>query len=229
MDQAHGKVRRGRVAGAVLLGCLAGACSGSDSDAEPGAPAFAHLPYAQSVVSFTPGEGSGFGEDELPSVVLGPPDGKGESAGSLDVLSLGAGGEIVLAFGERTLVDGPGPDLVVFENAFFAGGDPTMSFAEPGEVAVSADGEEFVAFDCQSDGDETGRFPGCAGATPTLAYDPEEVIPLVPELTGGDAFDLEAIGVSEARYVRIRDVSKAGAAPIAGFDLDAVGLVNTLE
>src|SRR6185503_4202639 len=36
------------------------------------------LPYARELVSFGPGEGAGFGDDELPAVVLGPPDGRGE-------------------------------------------------------------------------------------------------------------------------------------------------------
>jgi len=53
--------------------------------------------------------------------VLGPPRGK-PGAGSLHVLSLGVGGEIVLGFG-GSIVDGDGPDFVVFENAFFIDGD----------------------------------------------------------------------------------------------------------
>ena len=46
-------------------------------------------PHAERVVSFTPGDAAGFGSDAMPGVVLGPPLGRGESAGSLDVLSLG--------------------------------------------------------------------------------------------------------------------------------------------
>ena len=49
-------------------------------------------------------------------------------------------------------MDGPGPDFIVFENAFFrstAPTDPNQAynvFAEPGSVAVSADGVTFVEF-----------------------------------------------------------------------------------
>ena len=37
------------------------------------------------------------------------------------------------------------------------------------------------------------------------------------------------LGISRARYVRVRDVSGEGAAPSAGFDLDAVGIVTAFE
>jgi hypothetical protein len=220
-----------RISFAVVgaLACVVAGC-GSDSDpAGTGEDPLARLPYAREVVSFSPGEGAGFGEDKLPDVVLGPPHGKGLAGGSLDVLSLGTGGEIVLGFGDRAIVDGPGPDFVVFENAFYAGGDPTAVFAEPGEVSVSADGLDFVSFDCEAAGDAIGGYEGCAGVTPTLAFDPEQLVPLDPTESGGDAFDLEGLGLSEVRYVRIRDVSGESAGPNAGFDLDAVGIVNASE
>jgi hypothetical protein len=183
------------------------------------------LPYAREVVSFAPGEGAGFGAKGLPGIVLGPPKGEGDSAGSFDVLSLGVGGEIVLGFGGRSIIDGPGPDLVVFENAFYAGGDPTQPFAEPGEVALSDDGETFIAFECVGDAD-AGTYRGCAGVRPTLAYDPIAVAPIDLELTGGDSFDLAELGLERARFVRIRDLSSEGTEPTAGFDLDAVGLIH---
>jgi hypothetical protein len=174
-------------------------------------------------VRFDPGEGAGFGAELLPEVVLGPPRGAGKEAGSLDVLSLGVGGEIVVAFGERELLDGPGPDLVVFENPFFPSGDETRVYAEPGEVAVSEDGESFVAFACDAEGD---LLAGCAGKTPTAVYDPILIDPIDPGLTGGDAFDLAMLGLTRAAFVRIRDRSREGAGNTAGFDLDAVGIIH---
>jgi hypothetical protein len=71
-----------------------------------------------------------------------------------------------------------------------------------------------------------GRFAGCAGVTPTLAYDADGAVPLDPAVTGGDTFDLADVGLARARFVRVRDVSNAGATPSAGFDLDAVGIFN---
>jgi hypothetical protein len=184
------------------------------------------LPYAREIVSFEAGDGAGFGEDALPDVVLGPPDGRGELSGSLDVLSLGKGGNIVIGFGELGIADGEGADFVVFENAFWPGGDPALVFAEPGEVGVSEDGSEWHVFACDAAGDGNGRFEGCAGWTPTLEYDANTSVPLDPAVTGGDAFDLADVGLGRARFVRITDVSNAGAEPTAGFDLDAVGVVN---
>ncbi|MEO1338440.1 MAG: cell surface protein, partial [Myxococcota bacterium] len=93
------------------------------------------LPYATEVVSFEPGPGAGFGQAGLPEVVLGPPMGLGVGAGSIDVLSLGVGGSIVLGFA-APIIDGPGPDFVVFENPFFIGGASDALFAELGRVSV---------------------------------------------------------------------------------------------
>jgi hypothetical protein len=182
------------------------------------------LPYARAVVSYTPGASAGYGQDRLPGVVLGPPDGKGTSVGSLDVLSLGMGGEIVLDLG--AIADGPGADLVVFENAFWANDEPAGVFAELGEVAVSTDAVSWRTFACDPTRDGRTAWPGCAGWSPTLAYDPFAMAPLDPARTGGDAFDLATVGLTAARYVRVRDLATDGTPPTAGFDLDAVGVVH---
>jgi hypothetical protein len=197
-------------------------------DALPDPAPDPNLPYATRLVSFTPGPGAGYGQDKLPNVVLGPPSGGGTQHGSLDVLSLGKGGSIVLGFDRYAIVDGPGPDLLVFENPFWPNDDPSKVYAEPGEVSVSEDGETWATFPCDAAGDGAGHFAGCAGVTPTLVYDAETIIPLDPAVTGGDGFDLADVGLVTARFVRIRDVSDRGEAPTAGFDLDAVGIVNTL-
>ena len=176
--------------------------------------------FAAAVTAFHPGEGAGYGADAFPQVVLGPPvPPEAERTGSLDVLSLGAGGSIVLKMG-APIVDGAGPDFVVFENPFVIASGGV--FAEPGEVAVSADGETFAAFACDPAEDPSG----CAGETPTAvavgggaAADPLAL--------GGDAFDLAALGLAEAMYVRITDRGTNTAAPAAGFDLDAVAAVNS--
>jgi hypothetical protein len=213
--------------GAACAGSLTG-CAADASSAPPATNGEPAAPYATEIVSFEPGSGAGFGQDELPHVVLGPPHGKGRAAGSLDVLSLGEGGSIVLGFGPKSIVDGDGPDFIVFENAFWAGADPAAVFAEPGEVSVSADGERWESFSCAAAGEGEGRFPGCAGWTPALGYDPASPT-LDPAVTGGDAFDLAELGLVEARFVRVRDVSETGAPPTAGFDLDAIGVVNASD
>lgn len=178
------------------------------------------LPYATEVIQFTPGLNAGFGESDFPQVVLGPPGGKGNEQGSLNVLSLGVGGEIVLGFGNRNIVDGEGVDFVVFENPFAIGGNLEKPFAELAQVAVSMDGENWTSFPCSIDSEYP--WPGCAGwqyveSFPTCSESMDSA------LTGGDLFDLGAVGLQEARYIRIVDLSESGSAPSAGFDLDAVG------
>jgi hypothetical protein len=182
--------------------------------------------YASEVVSFEPGGNAGFGQDQLPDVVLGPPMGKGTSRGSLDVLSLGVGGEIVLGFGELSIIDRDGVDLVVFENAFWPGNDKSAVYADLGEIAVSEDGKSWHTFECDPEGDGKGAYPGCAGWSPTLAFDPSSLDQLDVEQTGGDAFDLADLHVERARFVRIRDLAMQGEGTSAGFDLDAIGVVH---
>jgi hypothetical protein len=204
------------------------AAGASGGDAEVVYPE--SLPYARGVESFTPGAAAGFGASALPDVVLGPPRGKGETAGSLDVVSLGAGGEIVLSFGDKAIVDGDGADFVVFENAFWPGGDASQVYAELGRVSVSEDGETWLDFACDTAREGEGRFPGCAGATPTLKFDPLELLPLDPAQTGGDAFDLADVELESARFVKIVDLrTLEPTGTSTGFDLDAVGIVNAGE
>lgn len=228
VDQAHR---------ALIFVALLGACAGEDPttvelDAGPrdagsvrdGGVDTSQLPFAQSVESFDDGALAGFGQERMPSVVLGPPRGSGTSAGSIDVVSLGVGGEIVLGFGAHTIVDGPGPDFVVFENAFWVDDDPNEVFFELGEVSVSTDAATWRTFACDA-GATAPPWTGCAGWSPTLRFEPFD-LPLLHDVTGGDAFDLAEVGLDSARYVRIRDLSTDGAAPSAGFDLDAVGILH---
>jgi len=174
-------------------------------------------PYADAVVSYTPGEGAGFGQDGFPDIVLGSPQGHAAGAPSMHVLSLGKEGVIVLSFDDYTLVDGPGVDLTVFENPF-------PGWTEPGFVAVSDDGETWFEWSC--DPVAEGQ-PGCAGVNLVLAGPDDGTDPTDPTVSGGDQYDLAAIGVSSARYVRIRDTgTNTYDGDAGGFDLDAVVVIH---
>ena len=186
------------------------------------------MPYASELISFEPGNNAGFGQSKLPGVVLGPPDAGPPTRGSLDVLTLGTDGVIILGFGDYQIVNGPGPDFIVWENPFWLDGDSQRPFAELGEVSVSADGETWHAFPCNPSFQD-GFDPGCAGWRPRLEFDPCMLLPIQPELSGGDPFDLAELGLESARFVRIRDLSDGGASPTAGFDLDAVGAIHFAE
>lgn len=205
-----------------LLACLL-VSGGASCDAGGGGLASEDAArWATEVLAFTAGEGAGFGQDALPGVVLGPPVPTETGAASLDVVALGAGGEIVVGFGAVDVIDGEGADLVVFENPFLVGGNPATPFAELGEVSVSEDGTTWHVFDCDPAGDGAGGWPGCAGWRTVAA----EAADLDPETSGGDPFDLAEVGLARARFVRIVDVTAGGFPPSVGFDLDAVGVVH---
>ncbi|GEM_PF-942626 len=184
--------------------------------------------YPSRVVSHRTGTGGGFGEDRLPDVVLGPPRGGGRLHGGTDVYSLGVNGEIILEFTDYIIFDGSGDDFVVFENAFeVARSRPLRTYSERGFVAVSNDGVTYYEFPCDP---HTSPYTGCAGLTPVLAnadIGPVDLLNVAE--TGGDRFDLATVGLTTARFVRIRD-GNAGEGPVgpgtAGFDLDAVGILH---
>jgi len=181
-------------------------------------------PFADAVVEFTPGPDAGFGAEFYPEIVLGSPEGRGATAGSLDVLSLGELGSIVLEMTDLVVEDGPGPDLIVFENAF-------SGWPETATVEVSADGEDWVGWPCEPENAEDD-FPGCAGVAPVFATGEFLVDPTDPVQAGGDAFDLADVGLTTARFIRITDsgFNALGYGGISGgFDLDAVVAANWVE
>jgi hypothetical protein len=192
-------------------------------------------PCLDGVVSYTAGQNGGYNagapgtgtDDLLPDVVLGPPRGLGANAGSLDVVSLGNGGSITVAFTDNRVVDGPGPDFTIFENAFNSPG--LGIFTEVGVVAVSEDGVNFVEFPHGAGGQD---LTGLAGRTPVYANgDSNDVDPGDPAVSGGDQFDLATVGLTSARYIRITDPGAAiddvgnhfptPGAGKSGFDFDA--------
>ena len=185
-----------------------------DAGVEPEIEVDAGDPWADRLVRFSPGPGAGFGQDRLPGVVLGAPSGGGASSGSLDVLSLGKNGVIELEFLDLMAIDGPGVDLLVFENGF-------TGFLETGVVEVSSDGLDWKRFPCGATLD--AGVTGCAGTRPVYANPAQGISGTDPLVAGGDGFDLAQVGLSSARFVRITD---SGANSGGGFDLDAIAVVN---
>jgi hypothetical protein len=150
----------------------------------------------------------------------------------LDVVSLGIGGEIVLSVEPNAIVDGPGPDLIVFENAFFASGNPNQPAADPGEVSVSEDGITWKTFPCVLPDGGGADYGACAGWHPVYSAPDNGISPFDVAKAGGDAYDLSAVGLTRAQFVRIKDRSASSCAGVmpkpnnAGFDLDAISVVN---
>ena len=166
---------------------------------------------------------------------LGPADGDG-------IVSLGDGGSAILSF-DPPIVDGPGFDFAVFENAFIYG------FFELAFVEVSSDGSHFERFEAVSLHGDSIQFDPF-----TTAMQSE----LLNNLAGkyvknyGTPFDLAELedhpmlDKNAIRYVRIIDVVGSidplyGSTdtdgfyindpfptpfPSSGFDLDAIGVIN---
>jgi len=255
-------VRRGPFLFLLSAGCSAGsaaesrapdafvltAVDGSASDVGAAAPADATTGGSASdggidappsrfiteVVSFEPGTCAGFGQDAMPGIVYGPPVGGGTLAGSEDVVSLGGGGSMVVGFGPNAIVDGPGPDFIVFENPFWIGGNPDDIYAEPGEISVSEDGVTWTAFPC-TDTTQAPPYGQCGGVHPVFSTPTNGISPFDVAHAGGDAYDLHDLGVTKAKYVRIRNIVSTESCPDAGskptkngFDLDAIAILNPL-
>lgn len=183
-------------------------------------------PFVDRVVSYQIGSGGGKGEDRLPEIVLGPPKGGGKLKAGQDVFSLGKDGVITLEFVDNEVIDGKGPDLIVFENPFLAdpGNDPDFGFFELGKVEVSYDGVTWHEFPY-----DTASKKNCAGYRPVIANsEKNEISPTDIEKAGGDLFDLKELGLKVIRFVRITDVQSFGGDDgFAGFDLDAIAAVHS--
>lgn len=209
-------------------------------------------PCADELTNFQQGSDGGWvqGGRRLPEVVLGLPQGGNEFAQSLDVLSLGTGGSLTLGFLDNAIIDLPGDDFRVFENAFR--NSPSAVFREAAYVEASEDGTTFYRFPvAYTDGtpatsselqatpvfDSQGLF-GLAGLTPGLSHPDNGIDPRGPD-AGGDGFDLAAIGLREARYIRIVDAANSindegNNFPIngqgkAGADIDTVVAIHSRE
>lgn len=194
------------------------------------------IPYASEVTSVTPGPFAA--GDTL--AMIGAPTGAGLFDGTFDVYQLGVGGRVVLKLGQ-IMGDGPGTDLVVYENPFYVQGEFGTAWVECATVAVSSDGVTFARFPTSYSGPpgpfQVGglflgslvtRYRGFAGVNPVSAHpasggvDPKDI-----PFGGGDCFDLAdladhpdvlsgAVDLFSIRYVELVDVEAGVATDDAG-------------
>jgi cysteine-rich repeat protein len=127
--------------------------------------------------------------------------GGGGAAGGTDVFSLGynegVDNYIVIRWPGAQVLNGPGVDFVVFENAF-ASGSSTAHFMDHVVVYLSRDQQTWVSFPHDYlAADESlysalpGDWHGFAGVNPVLLNeDDNPVDPFEGALAGGDPFDL---------------------------------------
>lgn len=193
------------------------------------APARA-TPFATQVLNYNAGVGAAPGYTGDSSVVLGSPERyTGELSpfpgdvtmfsspfGTDEILSIGAGGWVTVAF-DAPLVNDPshlhGVDLIVFGNTFFNldFGNPNFPIVgispEPGIVEVSADGSDWRPLSCAADGLfptqgylDSGEFGFPAGSIPT-----NFLKPVNPSLTIGDF-----VGLTYSQALALYDGSGGG-------------------
>jgi hypothetical protein len=202
--------------------------------------AFADSPYAATVVSYAPGTGAVAGFTN-PAVALGSPErftGEGLFPQAVtpfqpayrpnEVVSIGMGGQLTLAFDHDVLDDPRNPfgvDLIVFGNSFFTDGSFGLGIvaglaAEGGTVSLSADGVTWV----------TAKGRAADGLFPTLGYldsGPFSVVagsvesnflrPVDPSI----ALD-SCVGLDYGSLVSLYDGSGGG----TGIDIGALGLAR---
>ncbi|HUT56122.1 MAG TPA: thrombospondin type 3 repeat-containing protein [bacterium] len=237
-----------RICGRIFAAVVAMALLGGHAAAWPDC-------NVDGVYDFDPVAPAAFGHKLMPGQVLGFPGESAVNTGSTRVVSLGDGGEITLEFTDNVIVDKPGPDFIVFENAFFslAPGDSLAAyavFAEPLIVEVS-DGVTWKRFGFDqaaldtvggvggTSGDTIELLVGLAGITPTynggnikpddlLEWDPAGIAGVSG--WGGDAFDLADVGLTQARYVRLIDSGRpvGFAGTEEGADVDTVIALNSM-
>ncbi|MEQ8820039.1 MAG: PQQ-binding-like beta-propeller repeat protein [Sumerlaeia bacterium] len=179
---------------------------------------------------------------------LGGPTGLGAEQGSLDVWALGSdplnpdAAWLTLGF-DVVLRNGPGPDLIVFENGFFQGAAPDQFLGELAFVEVSTDGAAFARFPARTTSTEPvgpfglidpDAYENLAGNRPTFAnveLSPVDPLPFDAAAAGGTAFDFDdltthplvvsgVVDLDRIRQVRIVDIHGDGSV------LDAYG--NTI-
>ena len=171
-----------------------------------------------------------------PSIALGA-----AQQSSYDVVSFGDGGMATLTF-DRAIVNGTGPDFVVFENGF------SDTFLELAFVEVSSDGSRFVRFPSVSLTQTETQVGGFD------LLDPTNIHNLAGKYRQGygtpfdlnDLTDSTGIDLNNIRFVRLIDVvgnindefctydsqgnkvNDPWETPFhsCGFDLDAIGVIN---
>jgi hypothetical protein len=160
--------------------------------------------YLADVVVDAPGDDGQEGSTADASLAVNGVRGCGADCGSTDVFSLGyepgVDNYLVVRWEGRRVVDGPGVDLVVFENAFEAGsGSPGERFMDQVIVCVSDDGDGWACFSHDYRAADESRYEadpelwsGFAGVEPVLLHCEENPVdPFDAEAAGGDRFDLQ--------------------------------------
>lgn len=216
--------RKGLLGVVFIMGLVWGQCACGARCLPPTAPSI--WPVAVYDYHFGTSQTFGQGDAYFPYNVLGEicttATPSNPCADPCQVVSLGKGGFIVLEF-DPPIADGPGADFIVFENAFQYG--QGQVFDEWMIVSVSQDGQTWHTFPYDS---ITGA--GLAGRTPTGCTGcPSPINWQDPTQAGGDAFDLQVVGLPWARYVKVSDATHWQTPDRLSADLDGMVAIHQLS
>jgi hypothetical protein len=187
--------------------------------------------YSYKLLRFEPGLGEDgyfqdYGDVDYRRAVSGAPDFGVAEAEKLetfksDFLPLGNGGSVVYEIEDGEIIDGDGPDFVVYGDSPLTKGIKTATV----EVAERDAPGAYVEFQCDS---VNPPFMGCAGVHPVDRSHSKD-----PVMEGGDPFDLAKIGVKRAKFIRITDTSdnknSASVKYADGFNLDSIALIHAYK
>ena len=232
----------------AMVACATLGLAGATSAAGPD-------PWADRVVSFTAGKNPAPGYAD-PTTALGEPSrftGVGSFPGAVtpfnppfdtdQLVSLGAGGELIVAFDEPVRNDPLNPfgiDLLVFgstgfvDTSFPNGLVGGLFGNEGGSISVSPDGTSwFDVAGVVGDGifptmgyqDLTGPYDPMAGSLPTdftvpvdPTFDPmgstfAEIVAAYSGSGGGAGVDIGSLGLSEISFIRVRHAAGLPGSP----------------
>ncbi|MCC6968653.1 MAG: hypothetical protein IT434_00370 [Phycisphaerales bacterium] len=217
--------------------------------------AFASDPWADRVISFSAGTGGSDGYHLASSALGSPTRFTGASFGFPsavtpfsppfepgDIVSLGTGGQITVAFDEPVTNDAANPfgvDLLIFGNSFYYDADWPSGLVggfagEGGVIEVSADGRAWhtIPLLAADAGFPTLGYldlatpysdtPGSIDSDFTRPVDPSfdasgktfaEIVAAYNGAGGGLGVDLSSVGLDSISFVRVSNPSGAGGTP----------------
>jgi len=210
--------------------------------------------YMDVVSYYRKGEGINL-EYADPNKAINGVRGAGEYSGSLDVVSLGKGGIIVLSSSKYVIKNGEGCDFKVFENPFILKGkEYPYYYMEVATVWISIspsmpdpeDDTKWIEFPVEYNpsalpGTKAMFLKGFAGINPVSFNQDCFRIDPRSDSAGGDCFDLQdLVNIGKISnndvvyYIRLKDGGdeydeKHSCCPPFDFDLDGIILLNYKE
>ncbi len=173
--------------------------------------------WIDTIYLFSHGDGQWYGQNQYPYIIYGPPPTSATPTNpSLDVLSLGKFGFIIVGFKNKFTIS----EIRGFENVFITSTNPdTQVFAEVGLLYYSKDGKLFFQYSFDTTNSNQYYWTGLTGIKPTnYGANVND-----PNVWMGDKFLFN----DTVRFILIADwIDKCKFSLCSGYDLDAISCLN---